>query len=82
MTIQTIDPLGLNAVEWMDMNTLYLTKFGTIPRANSESEWQPWAANLLNLPSIHGTFIPSPYEYSDWRRWAAEFNLAMQSVNL
>lgn len=81
MSMGTIIPLGLTVQQWTDMNALYLSKFGAIPRVEND-DWREWAVQLLNLPTIHGINIPSPYQYQDWTEWAHAFNLEMQSVSL
>ena len=82
MSTNTIIPYGMSFKEWSDQNAINLWKFGPIPRADGDKDWQSWAASLLNLSSIHGIKLPSPYQFTDWRRWAAAFNLEMQTVNL
>lgn len=71
MTVSTVNPAFLSVKEWTDFMVPGLEQFGNLGRLERDEDWQEWGAQLLNLPTLSGSIIPNPYEFDDWRTWAA-----------
>lgn len=71
MSVYTINPAFLTVRQWCDFMTPNLEKFGNLGRLSDDEKWQQWGAELLNFPALHGSIVPDPYQFTDWRAWAA-----------
>lgn len=63
--------------DWAARITQFLARYGTVPQAVRDEDWRRWAVSLSLLPVLSGQPMPSPYNYSDWKSWAAPFNMAV-----
>lgn len=70
MSVNIVDPHFVSLREWADFMVPNLEQFGNLGRLDDETQWKVWASELLNLSSISGN-IPNPYQFDDWRTWAA-----------
>lgn len=66
-------PQNISLIDWTDQVALDYPQIGVIPKVHSESEWQEWAARLLQIPLISRFNPPDPYRYDDWRTWGELF---------
>lgn len=71
MSVNIIDPSFLTVRQWMDFMVLNVEQFGNLGRLDDDAKWQAWGAQLLNLPALSGSIVPDPYQFTDWRTWAA-----------
>lgn len=80
MSVWTIDPFGMTAIQWADAMALNIEQFGNLGRLENEEQWRAWAEQLLNLPGISGSIVPDPYAFESWQVWAAELNTGLSTV--
>ncbi len=71
MSVDTVNPAYMTVRDWADAMVQNLEQFGNLGRLDDEAQWKNWGAQLLNLPGISGSIIPDPYQFDDWRTWAA-----------
>ena len=78
--LYTVDPIGMNALDWFDAMTLALSEHEILPRLSSEDEWQMWGSRAVISPRLSNYHIPSPYRFDNWRDWARSFNNALSTA--
>jgi hypothetical protein len=73
-----IDPrYSESAIEWADMTTPAILRFGQIPKLMREEDWPNWAFLIVQLQPLEARRLPDPRTYTDWREWAIRFNQAV-----
>lgn len=72
--METISYKHITMKKWADFMVPILEQFGNVGRLDDESKWQPWAAQLSNLPGLSGNVVPNPYTFAKWQDWVARFN--------
>lgn len=80
MSVNVINPRGLNARDWADFMTPNLEQYGNLPRLDSDDAWKEWAAQLGNLPGLSGEIVPNPYNFNEWQPWAERFCLNLSEL--
>lgn len=79
MSLRTIDPRDMNAMEWTAATTLNLERFGSVPQLFRDDAWRDWVVAVIGLTTISGVVLPDPYDFPDWTSWALRFNEIMDS---
>lgn len=70
MSINVVNPVYMDAVEWTSAMTPALERFGNLARIDREDDWRHWGLVLLNNAGTSGNIVPNPYLFDDWRTWA------------
>lgn len=70
---QLTDPRYHSLRDWADFTVFDLERYAAIGRLDKEEDWQRWAAAIVGINGISQKNPPSPYDFSDWRDWAARF---------
>lgn len=73
----TINPLGMNVMQWTDAMALQLFGYSQPPRLDDPNLWQGWALVVSQSPRIATFNPPNPLAFTEWREWAARFNEAV-----
>ena len=68
MSLNITAPSGMTLADWADCILLDLP-LGGIGRLVNEANWQDWAIQLLNNPSLPAN-LPNPYGFNTWTDWA------------
>lgn len=76
----TIDPHGMDVIEWTDRVGNDLEGFGTIPALDRPEDWKEWARAVIQDSEIAATQPPNPETYDDWREWAERFNQCIYAL--
>lgn len=76
----TIDPRGMEVREWTDAMSINLDFLGPMPHLINPAEWRCWGTALLSTAALGGIIIPNPYEFSEWREWAARANQTLDNA--
>jgi hypothetical protein len=64
---------NMSVVEWADMMTLELERYGSIGRLDDPERWKDWANRAISVPNIAVSVPPIPDAFDDWRSWAERF---------
>lgn len=65
-----IDPRGMTLRAWAD--AVILTAAGSWSFGKLEGDnWQDWATGFVRAPPYAQRVLPDPYDFTDWRDWAA-----------
>jgi hypothetical protein len=73
-----IDPRPMNnPMEWADLSTPELLRFGPIPKMDGSFDWVNWGVRLIQLPSLATKQPPDPRYFTEWKDWATRFNQAV-----
>ena len=74
-----LNPYYMDVIEWTDKLALFPDiGNGTTQKLEDPARWQEWAANLIGDPDDIGWDTPNPYDFDDWREWAAAFFLTQE----
>ncbi len=74
-----LDPYHMDVIEWTDkMSSFYIVGNSTTMTLMDPENWREWVINLLGNPDPIGQDAPNPYDYDDWRKWAAAFFLSQE----
>ena len=65
-------PVAISLIDWSDQVVYDLSAYGNFGKLNDEKQWQDWAAQFLNNPSL-GLNLPNPYRFDNWKEWAERF---------
>ena len=67
-----IDPRGMSFADWADNTGVQVRTNGWIlGRAPiDEANWRDWAVGLTLAGGVNRQSLPSPYAFTDWRKWA------------
>jgi len=57
-----------------------LTNYVNVAPLEDTSQWQNWGQILLHSPSLGLLSPPSPYDFTDWKQWAARLADALSSA--
>jgi hypothetical protein len=57
--------------QWADFSVPTLEMFGPIELPPTEEGWKNWGSSVVSLNGLTARGAPSPYEFSNWRDWAA-----------
>ena len=68
----------MTVIEWTDRMALLYDSMALVERLDDAEQWQDWATNLLDTPSLEGQNTPNPYDFEDWVEWASRFNQAVE----
>lgn len=64
---------NMTVIEWADMMTLTLERYGALSRLDNPERWKEWANRAITLPKIAATVPPLPDPFENWRDWAERF---------
>lgn len=68
----SVNPYSIpDFVTWAEFSTPTLEIYGPIPIPTSEDDWKIWASDVVSLDGIASVGAPSPFDFVDWREWAA-----------
>ncbi len=68
----SVNPYSMRSfVEWAEFSTPSLEFYGPVPLPTSDEDWKIWASDVVSLDGIASLGAPSPFEFADWRDWAA-----------
>ena len=73
----SIDPRGLDVIDWTDSMALLLPSDFNLMRLDDEADWRRWGDNVVESSTIAAQSPPKPYNFDDWREWAFQFNLTV-----
>ena len=74
-----LNPYYMDVIEWSDKLALFPeVSNGTTQKLEDPEKWQDWATNLIGDPDDIGWDTPNPYDFDDWREWAAAFFLTQE----
>ena len=79
--VLTIDPQGLEVVEWADWTGSELQPFGDVPRLDDADRWREWAYAVIQNRDIANCQPPDPQHFGDWREWADRFNQTIYALS-
>jgi hypothetical protein len=68
-----------NPMEWADLSTPELLRFGQIPKMDGAFDWVNWGFTIIQLPRVASRQPPDPRYFADWKEWAIRFNQAVLS---
>jgi hypothetical protein len=60
-----------NFVEWASFSIPDLSEYGDIPLPTTDEDWKIWASDVVSIDGISSLGAPSPFDFGDWRDWAA-----------
>lgn len=75
----TIDPRDMDVLTWTAQMVPNLIQFGPVPSLFTPEDWRQWGLSILSLQSLSGVNMPDPTLYDNWRLWAAELNVVLET---
>jgi hypothetical protein len=65
--------------EWADACGLIMQSYSNIMRLDGD-DWRSWGLSIMSSPQLGKFDMPNPYSYHDWRDWADNMTVTLQSA--